>query len=105
MFHLEFTEAAQSQLDALEKNKNDSGLTKQVKKALGYLQANPKHPSLNTHPYDSLVNPVDPKTKVFGAYAQNNTPGAYRVFFIYGSAKKPPTKGRMITIIAIAPHP
>ena len=105
MYQLEFTVPAQSQLEAIEKNKNDLGLTKQVKKALGYLQTNPKHPSLNTHPYDSLVNPIDPKAKVFGAYAQNNTPGAYRVFFIYGSAKKPPTKGRIITIIAIAPHP
>ena len=105
MVQLELTEPAQSQLDAIEKNKNDPGLTKQVKKALGYLQKNPKHPSLNTHPYDSLINPIDPKEKVFGAYAQNNTPGAYRVFFIYGSAKKPPTKGRIITIIAIAPHP
>ena len=105
MYQLEFAAPAQSQLEAIEKNKNDPGLTKQVKKALGYLQTNPKHPSLNTHPYDSLVNPIDLKAKVFGAYAQNNTPGAYRVFFIYGSAKKPPTKGRIITIIAIAPHP
>ena len=105
MYPLEFTVPAQSQLEAIEKNKNDLGLTKQVKKALGYLQTNPKRPSLNTHPYDSLVNPIDSKAKVFGAYAQNNTPGAYRVFFIYGSAKKSPTKGRIITIIAIAPHP
>ena len=105
MYHLEFTEPAQSQLEAIEKNKNDSGLVKQVKKALGYLQTNPKHPSLNTHTYDSLVNPMDPKAKVFEAYVQNKTPGAYRVFFIYGSAKKPPTKGRIITIIAITPHP
>ena len=105
MYQLEFTAPAQGQLDAIEKNKNNSGLTKQVKKALGYLQTNPKHPSLNTHPYDSLVNPMDPKAKVFGAYAQNNTPGAYQIFFIYGSAMKPPIKGRIITIIAIAPHP
>lgn len=105
MYQLEFTDPADEQLSVIERNKSDQGLAKQVKKALGYLRANPKHPSLNTHPYDSLVNPLDPKEKVFGAYAQNNTPGAYRIFFIYGSAKKPPTKGRIITIIAITPHP
>jgi hypothetical protein len=101
MYRLEFTDPASEQLSAIERNKSDRGLAKQVKKALGYLQTNPRHPSLNTHPYDSLVNPLDPREKVFGAYAQNNTPGAYRIFFIYGSAKKPPAKGRIITIIAI----
>ena len=105
MYQLEFTDPAQSQLDAIEKSKNDPGLAKQVKKALGYLQTNPKHPSLHTHPYDSLVNPINSNEKVFGVYAQNNTPGAYRIFFVYGSAKKSPTKGRIITIVAITSHP
>ena len=105
MYQLEFTEPAQSQLEVIEKNKSNHGLAKQVKKALGYLETNPKHPSLNSHSYDSLVNPIDSKEKIFGAYAQNNTPGAYRVFFVYGSARKPPTKGRIITVIAITSHP
>jgi 3'-phosphoadenosine 5'-phosphosulfate sulfotransferase len=44
--------------------------------------------------------------KVFEAYVQQNTPGAYRVFWYYGpdevdkSGKRP-----VITIIAITPHP
>lgn len=105
MFALEFTDPAQSQLDAIDRNKSDEGLARQIKKCLGYLQTNPRHPSLNTHPYDSLVNPINSKEKVFTAYAQNKTPGAYRVFFIYGSAKKPSTQGKVITIIAITPHP
>lgn len=104
MFQLEFTSAAETQKHAIE-SEGDVGLTKQVKKTLGYLQTNPKHPSLQTHPYFSLTNPINPKDKVFEAYAQNNTPSAYRVFFIYGSAKKPPTQGRIITILAITPHP
>ena len=105
MFQLEFTHSAQAHLEEIEKAKPGSGLAKQVKKALGYLQTNPKRPSLNTHPYDSIPNPINPKEKVFEAYAQNNTPSAYRIFFIYGSAKIPPTKGKIITIIAITPHP
>ena len=104
MFHLEFTNAADVQKEAI-KNGSNKGLWKQVGKTLGYLQTNPKHPSLQTHPYFSIPNPVNPKEKVFEAYAQNNTPSAYRLFFAYGSVLKPPTPGRVITIIAITAHP
>ncbi len=75
------------------------GLFKQVNKALRNLASNPKHPSLRTHEYDSLDHPFNPKEKVWEAYAQNDTPGAYRIFWCYG-----PGKGE-ITIIAITPHP
>jgi plasmid stabilization system protein ParE len=74
-------------------------LFKQITKTLGLLGANPRHPSLNTHEYSSLPHPFDPDQKVFEAYAQNNTPGAYRVFWCYG-----PQKGQ-ITILAITLHP
>jgi len=40
-----------------------------------------------------------PPRKVFAAYAQNRTPGAYRIFWCYGPGKKD------ITILAITPHP
>lgn len=68
-------------------------------KATRALAADPRHQSLNTHEYDSLRHPYDPKGKVFEAYAQNKTPGAYRIFWCYG-----PGKGE-ITILAITPHP
>ena len=103
MFQLEFTISADEDLKKIESG-SDTGLTKQVKKALGFLQTNPKHPSLETHEYESIPNPIDLSKKVFEAYAQNKTPGAYRIFWIYGSAKKPPTKGRVITVLAITPH-
>ena len=99
MFELVFTQTAQETLRMLESNLAKRGLVKQVKKSLGFLQVNPKHPSLNTHPYDSIQNPLDSKAKVFEAYAQNKTPSAYRIFWLYG-----PGKGQ-ITIIAITPHP
>ncbi len=104
MFQLELTVSADEALRKIE-NGSDLGLIKQVKKALGYLQTNPKHPSLETHEYDSIPNPIDPSQKVFEAYVQNNTPGAYRIFWIYGSVKKPPIKERVITVVAITPHP
>jgi len=81
------------------KASHQEGLYKQVAKTLSYL-TNPKHPGLHTHEYDSLENPFDKKNaKVFEAYAQNNTPGAYRVFWCYG-----PGPGE-ITVIAITEHP
>jgi len=81
------------------KSSKDEGLFKQVYKAIELLRANPKHPGLHTHDYDSLTNPYNKDAKVFEAYAQNATPGAYRVFWCYGPGK------REITIIAITPHP
>ena len=75
------------------------GLYKQINKTLRLLEANPRHPGLQTHEYSSLENPFNSKEKVFEAYAQNNTPGAYRIFWCYGPLK------RQITIIAITPHP
>jgi hypothetical protein len=81
------------------KSSKHEGLFKQVHKTLVLLASNPKHPGLKTHAYHSLPHPYDPKQKVFEAYAQNRTPGAYRVFWCYG----PDT--RCLTIVAITPHP
>jgi len=75
------------------------GLFKQVTKALKLLAANPRHPGLRTHPYSSLPHPYDKDQKVFEAYAQNKTPGAYRIFWCHGPG------ARTITVIAITPHP
>ena len=115
MFEIKWTEVAQETYDQLKqdaeaklsarkrKGKGKStaaeGLFKQVKKTIEQLANNPKHPTLNTHQYDSLDHPYEQKGKVFEAYAQNQTPGAYRVFWCYGPDKK------QITIIAITPHP
>jgi hypothetical protein len=99
MFELKFTKAAKDHLTEIEESPSKAGLCKQVKKSLGYLQTNPKHSSLNTHPYDAIENPYHLKEKVFEAYAQNKTPSAYRIFWCYGPDKK------QITIIAITPHP
>ncbi len=77
----------------------DEGLFKQVYKCLTHLRDNPRHPGLQTHPFHSLAHPYDSAGKVFEAYAQNRTPGAYRVFWCYGPGKQ------QITILAITPHP
>ena len=99
MFKIIFTEPAQEDLDQLKANPGRAGLVKQIKKILGYLQTNPRHPSLQTHEYHSIPNPFAEGEKIFEAYAQNQTPGAYRIFWCYGPGKK------QITIISITPHP
>ena len=81
------------------KSSRQEGLFKQVRKTILLLADNPRHPGLQTHPYLSLASPFDPKAKVFEAYVQHRTPGAYRVFWCYG-----PGPGE-ITILAITPHP
>jgi len=96
-FLLEFTDTAIEDLKELKRNASLKKRYKAVKKALGYLRQNPKHPSLQTHPYTSLEGPN--QEKVFEAYAEQNTPAAYRIFFYYG-----PVRGS-ITIVAITSHP
>ena len=61
------------------------------------MQINLRHPSLHTHKFDAFSSPFD--GDVFESYAQNKTPGAYRIFLCYG-----PEKG-YIYLIAITPHP
>ncbi len=99
MFELKFTPSARADFEALRTNPSRAGLLKQLQKTCGFLQTNPRHPSLQTHEYHSIPHPFSKNEKVFEAYAQNQTPGAYRVFWCYGPEKK------QITIIAIAPHP
>jgi hypothetical protein len=98
------TPAAQDSLRKLEEDRHSAGVLKQVRKTLALLQANLRHPSLNTHKFRSLHGPNG--EEVFEAYVQNLTPGAYRVFFYYGPDRV--EGGRrvpMLTIVAISPHP
>ena len=95
---------ARASLDARQrggktKSSKAEGLFKQVLKATQLLAENPKHPGLQTHEYHSMESPYGTGEKVFEAYAQNRTPGAYRIFWCYGPRPK------HITIIAITPHP
>jgi hypothetical protein len=96
-FELEFTIRASSDLDALEADARLEKRLKAVRKALGLLETNPRHPGLNTHKFTSIKGPNG--EEVFEAYAENKTPAAWRIFWIYGPGRN------QITIIAITPHP
>lgn len=91
-----YTDEAKTNLADLKKQGNVSKL-KKIKSTLEKLQENPRHPGLHTHKYNSFKrqNGED----VFQSYVENRTPGAFRIFWIYGPNKEE------ITILAITPHP
>ena len=97
-FELKYSPVAQRQYEELQKSRELEKRFKAVKKALRFLSNDPAHPSLNTHKYDSLEGPEGVET--FEAYAENNTPAAYRIFWCYY-----PKKANAITILLITPHP
>jgi hypothetical protein len=97
MVGLIFTPQADADLREIETNPAKRNILKAVRKTLGLLETNLRHPSLQTHEFTSLKGPSG--EKVFEAYVQQKTPGAYRVFWYSG-----PERG-MITIVAITPHP
>lgn len=96
-FKLNYMPKAEDQLLELRNDASKKSIFKAVYKTLTFMGENLRHPSLNTHKYDDMMGPKG--EEVFESYAQNNTPGAYRVFWYYG-----PGKG-IITILAITPHP
>lgn len=102
-FPLRFQPGALRQYQALRDDPQKAGVFSQVKKALGYLEVNPRHPSLKTHEYRSISGPNG--EKVFEAYAQNKTPGAYRIFFCYMHEETGGKKKAVVSVIAVTPHP
>jgi hypothetical protein len=134
-FKLKFSDEAKINLQGLEADKSKAHVLKQVRKTLGLMEVNLRHPSLNTHKFDSIKsllgevfelaisrnpgpsgpseaihanthqnpylakNPEALQGRVLQSYAQNNTPGAYRIFWAYGPGRSE------VTIIAIIPHP
>jgi len=101
---IKFTPTADEQLTALENASSKAAVLEQVRKAIGYLEIDPHHPGLQTHEFSSLMG-VNGE-KVFEAYAQNNTPGAYRIFWHYGPDEiKARKRTPVLTIVAITAHP
>lgn len=102
---LRFSPTADEQLSRIENTPSLKGVLKQVRKTLGYLETNLRAKSLQTHEFESLSRRYG--EKVFEAYVQQKTPGAYRVFWRYGPDEINESGKRVsiITIVAITPHP
>ena len=97
MFELFWTHQSEADFNVLKLDPAQNKHYKAILKTIKLLAANPRHPGLQTHEFTSLKAPQG--EKVFEAYAEQNTPAAYRVFWYYG-----PDKGQ-ITIFAITKHP
>ncbi len=96
-FAIDMTLRARAEFESLEHNPAHIKRLKAVRKALALLESNPRHPGLKTHKFSSMSGLNG--EEVFEAYAENKTPGAYRIFWHYGPGKD------AITLIAITPHP
>lgn len=96
-FKLRFTTEASTVLEELAASPQHARKLQKVRKALGLLQQNPRHPGLNSHKYTSLhgSNGED----VWDSYVENKTPSAWRIFWHHG-----PEEG-VITVVTISPHP
>ena len=102
---LRYTHIANEQLERIESDANLKAELKQVRKTLGYLETNLRAKALQTHKYESLTKRYG--KEIFEAYAQQDTPGAYRVFWHYGPDEEDKNGNRIaiITIVAITPYP
>ncbi|MDP3804124.1 MAG: hypothetical protein Q8Q87_01070 [Candidatus Omnitrophota bacterium] len=96
-FFLSFTPTTKASLKELKESPHLAKRFKAVSKALKLLQENPRHPGLQTHEFYSFKGSHG--EKVFEAYAEQDTPAAYRIFFFYGGRR-----GEMV-IVAITSHP
>ena len=95
-FKIKFSDKADKQLKFLKENPGMMKQYKAAQAAFKKLQQNPRHPGLQTHEFYSLKGPNH--EKVFEAYAEQNTPAAFRIFFCYGPERK------MIFIVSIERH-
>jgi hypothetical protein len=106
MYELDKTDDALTDFEKLESDKSLKIPLKAVKKALGLLQANPKHPGLHSSPIKGELCPHG--STIWHSYAQNNTPGAWRIFWCYVPKSDPtpeiPTPIPRILIIRISSH-
>ncbi|MFJ3971865.1 type II toxin-antitoxin system RelE/ParE family toxin [Streptomyces parvus] len=105
MYELRFTDDADATLTRLE---GDGAATatklKKVRKALAYLQSNPRHPGLHSHQYESFPGYGD--QKVWDSYVENHVPGAWRIYWRYGPNEKNDRNEEVsiITVLVIGPH-
>lgn len=96
MHKLLYSNKATKVLFRLKKQGQNQKL-KKIKETLDKIKENPRHPGLHTHKNSCFKDKID--TEVFQSYVENNTPGAYRIFWHYGFQEG------CITILEITPHP
>jgi hypothetical protein len=103
-YELRFAPAAADAVSKLESGgKATQAKLKKVRRALGLLQTDPTYPGLHSHLYQHF--PGIEKEKVWDSYIENRTPGAWRIYWMYGPNEI--RKGKelaVITVLVIGPH-
>lgn len=104
-YTLRFDDDANETLDDLQQGgAATAAKLAKVNRALARLQANPRHPGLNSHLYENF--PGFEKEKVWDSYVENNTPSAWRIYWRYGP-NETNERGETVPIIkvlVIGPH-
>lgn len=96
-FRILFSQAARAALSVLEADPSQGVRLKKVRKAIGLLELNPRHPGPNTHRYQSKRGPDG--EPMWEAYVENQAPRAWRIWFMYGPGAE------TLSIIAMGPRP
>ncbi len=78
-------------------NADEQKLYKKLKKTLGLLAENPRHPGLASHKIHGLSARYH--CDIWESYVENHTPGAMRVFWRYGPG------ANVITLLQLERHP
>lgn len=103
-YQLRFATLAQETLDLLNGSLQYAAKLRKVRRTLGLLQINPRHPGLHSHQYENF--PGAPKVKVWDSYVENRTPGAWRIWWMYGPDEIQDNQTvAVITVLDIGPHP
>lgn len=93
-----FSPEAEVIMDQLAADRSAKVKDQKVRKTLRLLRdAGPSYPGLNSHKYQSMTGPGG--EDVWESYVENRTPGAWRIWWIYGPGLDE------ITIVTVGPHP
>jgi hypothetical protein len=103
-YELRFSPTAAQTVQALRNGGQATAIKlKKVRKALGLLQTNPTYPGLHSHLYQHF--PGLEKDKVWDSYVENRTPGAWRIYWMYGpNEMRDGVEVAVITVLVIGPH-
>ena len=102
-YQLRFATPARETLDLLDGSPQYAAKLRKVRRALGLLQINPRHSGLHSHQYENF--PGAPKEKVWDSYVENRTPGAWRIWWMYGPDEiRDDQAVAVITVLDIGPH-
>ncbi len=97
-FHLKFTPEAKKILEEIASAASLRTKAKTIAKTLRQLQqVGPGYPGLHSHQYKSVEGPAG--VPLWESYVENRTPGAWRIFWVYGPEPD------SLTIITVGPHP